>query len=234
MPRMRAHAARLRACGALAVGDAIGSVYARPYASQAGCMRRLHAHSCNTLPAQHQHPHPTPPPPQLDEATSTRRAQLWPRRCAASTARRASSRRVDVELLGLEVRRLVDSASDPRGSDPASDCAKTGHSRSVTCLGGQHVQRRGRWCVETGLFLCRTRGWSRPKPKPLPHPLPAAAPCLRVLVDLDRVGRSTNVGDVSSRRRSSFGAALSASVTAKVAGVAPTTTTTPLRAILNV
>ena len=168
----------------------------------------------------------------LDEAASTRRAQLWPRRCAASTARRASSRRVDVELLGLEVRRLVDSASDPRGSEPASDCAKTGHSRSVTCLGGQHVQRRGRWCVETGLFLCRTRGWSRPKLKPLPHPLPAAAPCLRVLVDLDRVGRSTNVGDVSSRRRSSFGAALSASVMAKVAGVAPTTTTTPLRAIL--
>ena len=199
---------------------------------RAACGFCMHTTAARCLPAPASASDPAPAT-ALDEAASTRRAQLWPRRCAASTARRASRRRVDVELLGLEVRRLVDSASDPRGSDPASDCAKTGHSRSVTCLGGQHVQRRGRWCVETGLFLCRTRGWSRPKPKPLPHPLPAAAPCLRVLVDLDRVGRSTNVGDVSSRRRSSFGAALSASVTAKVAGVAPTTTTTPLRAILK-
>ena len=80
-----------------------------------------------------------------------RRAQRWPRRCAASTARRASSRRVDVELLGLEVRRPVDSASDPRGSDPASDCAKTGHSRSVTCLGGQHVQKGSHNELSVGL-----------------------------------------------------------------------------------
>ena len=124
------------------------------------------------------HPHPPPElptPPQLDEAASTRRAQRWPRRCAASTARRASSRRVDVELLGLEVCRPVDSASDPRGSDPASDCAKTGHSRSVTCLGGQHVQRRGRWCVEKGLLVCRTCGRSRPKPKLPPLSAPSSS-----------------------------------------------------------
>jgi hypothetical protein len=87
MPRMRAHAARLRACGALAVGDAIGSVYARPCASQAGCMRLLHAHSCSTLPAR----------------TSIR---IRPRHRHSSTTRRRRGER-SVGLGDVRPRRLV-------------------------------------------------------------------------------------------------------------------------------
>ena len=117
MPRMSAHAARLGACGALAVGKAGGSAHAQRHASQAGsCGVCMHTPMARCLPSS--------TAPESDPATATARrrgvdaasatltsAMCQPRRLVGS------SRRVNVDLLGMEARRLVDSASDPRGSD---------------------------------------------------------------------------------------------------------------------
>jgi hypothetical protein len=104
---------------------------------------------------------PSSTAPASDPATATARrcgvdaasatlasAMCQPRRLVGS------SRRVDVDL--LLAWKFVGWLTLPpilEAPIPASDCAKTGHSRSVTCLGGQRVQRRGRRCVEPGWFL---------------------------------------------------------------------------------
>ena len=70
------------------------------------------------------------PAPASDPATATARRGGVDAASAALTLghgeprRPVGSRRVDDELLGLVVRQLVDSASAPRCSDPASDCAQ--------------------------------------------------------------------------------------------------------------
>jgi len=76
--------------------------------------------------------HAACPAPALasDPATATARRGGVDAASAALTLgdgeprRPVGSRRVDDELLGLVVRQLVDSASAPRCSDPASDCAQ--------------------------------------------------------------------------------------------------------------
>ena len=156
MPRMRAHAARLGACGALAIGDASGSVYARPYASQAGCMRRFHAHSCNTLPAQHQHPHPTPPPPEL----STRRRRrgersfglgdVRPRRLVVPAAGASTSSSLAWKCVGLLTLPPIPEALIPLPTVPRQGTAGRSRAWAVSMSSDAVVvaSRRAHFYVE--------------------------------------------------------------------------------------